>query len=262
MRLPLSALSPTSPRSHPRSRPKTPVVRPPIPSPPDPKQFSFASILAALDADTSAQADIDAIAEICGRSRLSRADEYGAHRNPVGPVIVGAEGDAEDDEDGVEARAAALSLPSTAVHFHHATSGVGPGGLETVEERSIASASISSASDRARKGTTEPNTAIGSSVASDSNASAVSAKSRLSSPTAADGSQRWAFVGLWERGLSLGGLRGSGTSGAVGGFSPSSVSVERDGRRRREVERGRAEVGVSGVEARGVSSWRSEEGVA
>lgn len=42
--------------------------------------FSFQDILASVDPDI--RLSIDAIAEICGRSKLSLADEYGSHRPP------------------------------------------------------------------------------------------------------------------------------------------------------------------------------------
>ncbi len=54
--------------------------------PPAPHAFAFASIFAAVTADAAAQADLDAIAAICGRSRLSLANEYAAHRRPVGEL--------------------------------------------------------------------------------------------------------------------------------------------------------------------------------
>ena len=56
------------------------------PSGPTADDFAFSSILASLDDDPEAAAHIDAIAEICGRSRLSRSDEYTAHRRPVGAL--------------------------------------------------------------------------------------------------------------------------------------------------------------------------------
>ena len=60
----------------PRSRPAHQV--------PAEAHFAFADILsAALDAP-AAQADVDAIAALCGRSRLSLASAHAAHRRPVG----------------------------------------------------------------------------------------------------------------------------------------------------------------------------------
>lgn len=59
------------------------------------ESFSFQDILASIDPDI--QLSIDAIAEICGRSKLSLADEYSSHRPPheeltslqtdLGPVL-------------------------------------------------------------------------------------------------------------------------------------------------------------------------------
>ena len=44
--------------------------------------FSFSEILASIDSDVSA--DIHKIAEICGKSKLSMANEYGSHLPPHG----------------------------------------------------------------------------------------------------------------------------------------------------------------------------------
>ncbi|KAF1809701.1 hypothetical protein P152DRAFT_461377 [Eremomyces bilateralis CBS 781.70] len=47
--------------------------------------FSFAGILRAVEPDI--RDHIDSIAEICARSRLSLADEYGAHLPPQGEIL-------------------------------------------------------------------------------------------------------------------------------------------------------------------------------
>lgn len=69
------------------------------PPPPGPAAFDFNSILNSLDADTAAQADLDAIAEICGRSRLSLANAHAHHRGPVGEVLAD---DVERSSAGLE----------------------------------------------------------------------------------------------------------------------------------------------------------------
>lgn len=51
---------------------------------PPPSAFSFQEILAAIDPEI--RASIDSIAEICGRSKLSLSNEYGAHRPPQGEL--------------------------------------------------------------------------------------------------------------------------------------------------------------------------------
>lgn len=48
------------------------------------QSFSFQDILASIDPEV--RLSIDAIAEICGRSKLSLADEYGSHRPPQGAL--------------------------------------------------------------------------------------------------------------------------------------------------------------------------------
>lgn len=48
------------------------------------QSFSFQDILASIDPEV--RLSIDAIAEICGRSKLSLADEYGSHRPPHGAL--------------------------------------------------------------------------------------------------------------------------------------------------------------------------------
>jgi hypothetical protein len=51
---------------------------------PPPERFSFQDILASIDSDV--KGSIDAIAEICGRSRMSLADQYGSHLPPLGEL--------------------------------------------------------------------------------------------------------------------------------------------------------------------------------
>lgn len=48
------------------------------------ERFSFHDILASIDSDV--KGSIDAIAEICGRSRMSLADQYGSHLPPQGEL--------------------------------------------------------------------------------------------------------------------------------------------------------------------------------
>ena len=48
------------------------------------ESFSFGEILASIDPEI--RATIDAIAEICGRSKMSLADEYGSHLPPQGEL--------------------------------------------------------------------------------------------------------------------------------------------------------------------------------
>ncbi|KAI9740325.1 MAG: hypothetical protein M1834_004904 [Cirrosporium novae-zelandiae] len=52
---------------------------------PSPEAFSIKGILDAIEPDI--RATIDAIAEICGRSRMSLANEYGSHLPPQGEII-------------------------------------------------------------------------------------------------------------------------------------------------------------------------------
>lgn len=54
---------------------------PPLPSD---KDFSIDSILQAIDPDI--RGTLDSIAEICGRSKLSLANEYGSHIAPLGEI--------------------------------------------------------------------------------------------------------------------------------------------------------------------------------
>ena len=72
--------------------------------------FSFSEILASIDSDVSA--DIHKIAEICGKSKLSMANEYGSHLPPHGArdQII------EQDED-IEEERQALGHETTA-HSH------------------------------------------------------------------------------------------------------------------------------------------------
>lgn len=58
---------------------------PVVPLPP-PGEFSIDGILRAIEPEI--QSTLDAIAEICGRSKLSLANEYGSHRPPLGEIRV------------------------------------------------------------------------------------------------------------------------------------------------------------------------------
>ncbi|EEH21847.1 hypothetical protein PABG_04063 [Paracoccidioides brasiliensis Pb03] len=51
---------------------------------PSVQDFSIDGILRAIEPDI--QSTLDAIAEICGRSKLSLANEYGSHRPPLGEI--------------------------------------------------------------------------------------------------------------------------------------------------------------------------------
>jgi hypothetical protein len=64
-----------------RTRPN--MVPAPI-HPPPAEDFGIEGILRAIEPEI--QSTIDAIAEICGRSRLSLANEYGSHRPPLGEI--------------------------------------------------------------------------------------------------------------------------------------------------------------------------------
>jgi hypothetical protein len=110
MRLP----SPLSGRSSRRAQ--AGPAQAPSGSAPDPSAFNFSALLSDLLRDPDAQKDLDAIAEICGRSRLSRANEYTAHREPVGPGALRVAGDAED----VEIAGAYSGALAGAEHHHHA----------------------------------------------------------------------------------------------------------------------------------------------
>lgn len=55
----------------------------PVPLPPV-EDFSIEGVLRAIEPDI--RSTIDAIAEICGRSKLSLANEYGSHRPPLGEI--------------------------------------------------------------------------------------------------------------------------------------------------------------------------------
>lgn len=58
--------------------------RPPGPPLPSDKEFSIENILQAIEPDI--QGTLDSIAEICGRSKLSLANEYGSHIAPLGEI--------------------------------------------------------------------------------------------------------------------------------------------------------------------------------
>ncbi|KAJ6107583.1 hypothetical protein N7523_008906 [Penicillium sp. IBT 18751x] len=75
----------SSRRIFPLSGPKSSVPsRPAGPLPPSDKDFSIESILQAIEPDI--QGTLDSIAEICGRSKLSLANEYGSHIAPLGEI--------------------------------------------------------------------------------------------------------------------------------------------------------------------------------
>ncbi|KAJ5104683.1 hypothetical protein NUU61_002030 [Penicillium alfredii] len=58
--------------------------RPPGPPLPSDQDFSIDSILQAIEPDI--RGTLDSIAEICGRSKLSLANEYGSHIAPLGEI--------------------------------------------------------------------------------------------------------------------------------------------------------------------------------
>lgn len=62
-----------------RPRPTIQPIRPPAV-----EDFSIEGVLRAIEPDI--QSTLDSIAEICGRSRLSLANEYGSHRPPLGEI--------------------------------------------------------------------------------------------------------------------------------------------------------------------------------
>ena len=61
-----------------------PGSRDPVPAIPPVSAFSFSHVLLTVELDI--QDSLDAISEICARSRLSLADEYGAHLPPQGEI--------------------------------------------------------------------------------------------------------------------------------------------------------------------------------
>ncbi|KAJ5573805.1 uncharacterized protein N7459_008232 [Penicillium hispanicum] len=65
------------------SKSSTPPRRPGPPLPSD-QDFSIESILQAIEPDI--RGTLDSIAEICGRSKLSLANEYGSHIAPLGEI--------------------------------------------------------------------------------------------------------------------------------------------------------------------------------
>jgi hypothetical protein len=72
---------------------------------PTDKDFSIESILQAIEPDI--RGTLDAIAEICGRSKLSLSNEYGSHIAPLGEICApsGALGPVEEDGPNEERRA-------------------------------------------------------------------------------------------------------------------------------------------------------------
>ena len=65
------------------SRRSNTISNPPVPLPPV-EDFGIEGVLRAIEPDI--RSTIDAIAEICGRSKLSLANEYGSHRPPLGEI--------------------------------------------------------------------------------------------------------------------------------------------------------------------------------
>jgi len=115
------------------------------PAPPPARDWQFSEIMAALArADGAAtRRDIDAIAEICGRSRLSLADAHDDHRMPYGAVAGEAQEHAAGQEvgygyvgSGYGAAAAAAFQPALARS------------LETVAEVRTPAASLRAADQR------------------------------------------------------------------------------------------------------------------
>ena len=148
-----------------------------IPRSPSPASFSFSSIFSSLSDDAEAQADIDAIAEICGRSKLSLANEYGAHRQPVGPGV-------DTTDDVVQ-----IANVEDPVESYDADTGtvVAAGTLETVEE-----ASAISESEVVRMG---------------EGVNSISSTGRSHSASVASGDSEpdgLGFMRVWERGARLG----------------------------------------------------------
>lgn len=77
------AMSPR--RLFPFMNPKIPASAVPAsPPPPADKDFSIESILQAIEPDI--RGTMNSIAEICGRSKLSLANEYGSHIAPLGEI--------------------------------------------------------------------------------------------------------------------------------------------------------------------------------
>lgn len=81
--------------------------QPDIPLPSD-KDFSIESILQAIEPDI--RATLDSIAEICGRSKLSLANEYGSHIAPLGEIIAPAAG-----LESVEEASPSVERPEVAI---------------------------------------------------------------------------------------------------------------------------------------------------
>ena len=55
--------------------------KPSPPAAPDPNAYAFPDLLTSLG--TSASEPLDAMAEICGKSKMSLADQHGSHLAPV-----------------------------------------------------------------------------------------------------------------------------------------------------------------------------------
>ena len=74
-----------------------------VPLPPV-KDFSIEAILRAIEPDI--QSTLDSIAEICGRSRLSLANEYGSHIAPFGEIVAPSSGSVPVEEASAAERVA------------------------------------------------------------------------------------------------------------------------------------------------------------
>ena len=275
MHIPLSPHSLT----HPALRPQKHIGQPPrsLPSAPSPAAFSFTSILSSLSIDPATQSDIDAIAEICGRSRLSMANEYGAHREPVGAgpgaadaVRIGEDGTetAEEDYEGASGRTEqqqrlVLDTGGAAAHRASPVAAAGAnataGGLETVGE---APTPLSERSQHrigeggdggAGRDTYNSNTANPS--CSPTAASAVTSSTDVDPSLEGGGSTpgRWGFLDVWERGATrLGKGKGQVVSeGGTAAMKTTGVGV------------GQSVLGLGGMEVEalgeGVARYGAED---
>lgn len=211
---------PLSPHSLSRAHRRPKGSSPPHARPPSPTSFSFTSILSSLSSDPSTQADIDAIAEICGRSHLSLANEYGAHRRPIGAGIdvrVGEDTVRAEDDENTETHAVGrgnLGLDTSSAAMHRDNGIPTPNALETVEE----TPTPLSAGSRIGSTHPDPTDLYGSNSVSVSSVS----RSPTASATSDEVSVRWGFLDVWERGAQQDG-RGRPAGRSVLGLS---VDVE------------------------------------
>ncbi|KAI4154266.1 MAG: hypothetical protein LQ340_001784 [Diploschistes diacapsis] len=229
MHLPLSPHSLTHP--HRSSSRSTRHQTRSLPVAPSPTSFSFSSILSSLASDPGTQSDIDAIAEICGRSRLSLANEYAAHREPVGAgpdaVHIGEEGETRptggdfNDPDGPNhgPQPHGLVLDTGGAAIYRALGGVGGGALETVDE---APTPLSEGSRHRIGDTYNSNSANAS-----QSPTAASAASEDQCTGGAGAGDRWGFLDVWERGARMGTGRAAGRS--VLGLSGMEVEAVGEG---------------------------------